>query len=977
MKDQSSTGLALPGTVRVNLPVDIRLLGHFELSDPAGGLIAISGERQRALLAMLAVETPRPVSVDRLVEELWGEAPIDAPEAALQVAISRLRKTIGASAVVTVPGGYRIDVRSGSIDVDRFRAHTRRGRQLLILGHPGQAAEAFRQALAQWRGRVLEDLDRFDFATAAARRLEEERLDVVEWLMDAMLQTGGHQLVVGDLAGLAESHPTRERLWYQLMIALYRSGRQAEALKAYSRLSSMLGRELGIAPSPEIADLEERILLHDPALSDPGSTIPAVHGDSPDPELVSFKPGELIVEEGMPARSVYWIEHGEVEVYRRTPEGDQVLALLGRGRYFGELASLLGTGRTASVRAVTATTLSIHTVSGFRHRLGVEQIRAAHPDRPVDLLVDLVGRGDYLSAYDEASSMIETGETSPHVRYLAVLALAKAGATALARRRYTALGLDSEDPATISSRLAEDIAALLPRLDKDLALASAGEESIGWASRSAAGYESAYRRLASSYLGTNAATLWLLAGEAERSRSLAETVLASGIEEDGSYWSAVTEAECALLLGRIDQASSALERAGGASDSDHAARATTLKQLRLVCRMQGIDESILRPVKNPTVIHYTGHRISSAVGGRFPAAEESRVAEDLRQRLASLGVGIGFGSLAAGADILAAEALLGLGAELHVVLPFERDEFVRVSVAPAGEQWVERFERCLAAASRVVTAIRGEYLDDPVLFDFCARIAMGDALVRAGVLETDVVQVAVWDGDHRGGDAGTEVDVARWRATGNQCIVIPVGNGSPAPLSAADRSKRQIRGLVFADVAGFSILSDAQVLAFQDLVMAAMGKVVARYETNLLAGRTWGDGVYLVFDDICAAAECALELQGTLAGLDLERAGLDSLRGMRVAAHAAPVFDGWDPIGGNRLFYGSGVTHAARIEPRTPEGEVYVTHPFAALAVLEGERGFECKYVGTIQAAKGYGPVSLYSLHASAGGEAVRTVTER
>jgi adenylate cyclase len=85
---------------------------------------------------------------------------------------------------------------------------------------------------------------------------------------------------------------------------------------------------------------------------------------------------------------------------------------------------------------------------------------------------------------------------------------------------------------------------------------------------------------------------------------------------------------------------------------------------------------------------------------------------------------------------------------------------------------------------------------------------------------------------------------------------------------------------------------------------------------------------------------------------------------MRVAAHAATVFDGWDPIGGNRLFYGSGVTHAARIEPRMPEGEVYVTHPFAAQAVLEGERGFECKYVGTIRAAKGYESVSLYSLHA-------------
>src|SRR5690606_11225686 len=130
--------------------------------------------------------------------------------------------------------------------------------------------------------------------------LEGERIDVVEWLMEAVLQAGDHQMVVGELAGLAEAHPTRERLWYLLMLALYRCGRQAEALRAFARLRSLLGEELGIEPSRALSDLEERILLHDPLLDDHDPDGPAVYGDE-EPHLISFKPGDVIVEEGTPA----------------------------------------------------------------------------------------------------------------------------------------------------------------------------------------------------------------------------------------------------------------------------------------------------------------------------------------------------------------------------------------------------------------------------------------------------------------------------------------------------------------------------------------------------------------------------------------------------------------------------------------------------------------------------------------------------
>ena len=945
---------------RVDLPVDIRLLGPLEVADAAGSPMEVRGARQRALLASLASAYPRMVTTDTLVDQLWNGAG-DVDDSNLQVVVSRLRSAIGPDAVEKTQGGYRLNAAVGSIDIDRFRQHTKRGRQLLTLGNPAEAAEAFRQGLAQWTERPLADLSDFDFSNEIARELEAERLDVVEWLMEAEMQSGNHNLVVGELAGLSEKHATRERLWHLLMLALYRSGRQADALRAYQRVSEILGEELGIEPSPELKDLEERILLHDPALTGVGS-VEAELGWTSEPRLVTFKRGDVIVEEGAPATTVYWIEEGAVEVYHGGGSRDQVLARLTKGQYFGELASLLGSRRTASVRALEPTTVSVHSVASFRQRLGVERTIEPFVAAPSENVREAMRRGDYLSAYDSAMELIEHGDADPGLRYLAVLSLARAGATALARRRFDDLGLSGIDRSAVSENLAEDISALIPRLDKDMALASGEDERSGWATRSARGYESAYGDSGSPYLGSNAATMWLMAGDRERARSLATEVLES-LEDPELYWDLVIAAECALVMGKQDVAEDFLVRAGAASDSDRASKATTLRQLRNVCAMTGIDERILTPIANESVVHYTGHRVSpEGEGGRFPADQAERVAEELATLFEERNVGVGYGSLAAGADILAAEALLARGAELHVVLPFDRDEFIRASVASAGDEWVSRFERCLASATRVTSATTGEYLNDPTLFDFCAQIAMGDALVRADDLQSEAFQVAVWDGAGHGGAAGTEVDAARWKANGKETVVVEVGSGEPPSPNLGGGGRRQVRGLVFADFAGFSTLTDAQIIVFQEEVMGRLSSVVSRFDGELMSGRTWGDGLHLVFSDVAPAASCALALQAEVNQLDFNGLGLGGVRGMRIAAHAAPVFDGWDPIGGTRLFYGTGVTKTARIEPRTPEGSVYVTHAFAALAVLSGEATFESTYVGTIQAAKGYGPVALYSL---------------
>ena len=581
---------------------------------------------------------------------------------------------------------------------------------------------------------------------------------------------------------------------------------------------------------------------------------------------------------------------------------------------------------------------------------------------------DLINTGQYLAAYDAAMTEVRDGSDDAATRYLAILALKRSGATLQALNRLHAFGLDSGSQGDLPTDLAESISALGPGLAKDMALRSGGESKRVWAEQSAKGYEASFQKYPSAYLAANAATMWTLFGDETRAAVAASSALQALVpldqrEGEWRYWEAASEAEAALVLGQETRVTEAIGLAASLSEDRYSIRATTTRQLKLLCGLLGIETTVLDPLSNPGVVHYCGHRIAApGEPGRFPAESEASVADRLRAEFDQRDVGFGFGSLAAGADILAAEALLEKGAELHVTLPFSRQEFVGASVASAGANWVQRFERCLADADSVTTATSGEFLDDPVLFDFCARIAMGDALIRGRDIDSAVHQVAVWDGVPTAGAAGTALDVANWQAAGRETTVVGVERSGPH-IPSKSEPRREVRGLIFGDFAGFSTLSDAQVLVFQEEVMGGLARAIAPFRRHVLSSNTWGDGLYMVLDGVSAAAECALAIQEEIVQMDFGAMGLGSLGNMRVAAHAAPVFEGRDPISGDRSFFGADVTRAARIEPATPEGEIYVTHPFASLAVLAGGRSFETQYVGTIPTAKGYGDLPLFALH--------------
>ena len=273
--------------------VEVRLLGPLEVRD-GGTVLALGPRRQRALLARLALAAGRTVPAEQLLDDLWGEQPPGSAAKMIQVYVSGLRKVLPPGRLATRPPGYALRLEPGEADLSRFERLALDGRAALGAGDAGRAAGLLADALDLWRGPPLAEFTE-PFADLERARLEDFRLACEEDRLDAELALGRHSALVGELEALAARHPLRERLRAQLVLALYRSGRQAEALAAYTAFRRHLADELGLDPSPALRELEGRILAQDPALAvpatAPGERLPSaalpVAGPRADPEPVA------------------------------------------------------------------------------------------------------------------------------------------------------------------------------------------------------------------------------------------------------------------------------------------------------------------------------------------------------------------------------------------------------------------------------------------------------------------------------------------------------------------------------------------------------------------------------------------------------------------------------------------------------------------------------------------------------------------
>ena len=358
------------------------------------------------------------------------------------------------------------------------------------------------------------------------------------------------------------------------------------------------------------------------------------------------------------------------------------------------------------------------------------------------------------------------------------------------------------------------------------------------------------------------------------------------------------------------------------------------------------------------------------------AIHAATVAADIAALLEGMRIGAAYGSLAAGADILFAEALLGQGVALNVVLPFATDDFIEQLVRPAGEAWVTRFEACLAAAKTVRFATEDAYLGDDQLFTYCSSLAMGLASLCARHLHAPLMQLAVWDGVvDEGAIAGTAADMSAWREAGHPVKIVPIGPDvnveklPPWHRPKVARGRRDTRAMLFGDIHGFSKLTDAQLPPFTDKIMGTLGEVARRHKQHIAFVNTWGDGIFVVFRDAGRAAACALDMQDAMSAIDLEAAGLPETLKLRLGGHLGPVYELDDPVTDRPNYYGAHVSRAARIEPITPEGCVYVTETFAAMLALYNAGQFSCDYVGNTEMAKHYGRLRMFLLRRARDGK--------
>ncbi len=383
-----------------------------------------------------------------------------------------------------------------------------------------------------------------------------------------------------------------------------------------------------------------------------------------------------------------------------------------------------------------------------------------------------------------------------------ITTLARAGALARAEALFAEGGYDSatNDPAAL---------AVKGRLTKDRGLLASGGERARLFKEAAACYASADALATAPYLLINVATLTLLAGDAKRASDIAAVVLErlgkKGVAET-PYWLAATRAEARLLRGTVPGAREALAEAVGIDPKGWDDHACTLHQLGLVLDAQGLSKDWLDPFRPPRSLHFAGHL------GIAPD-DPGKLKEEVAAFVAEERIGFAWGALAAGADIIIAEALLEAGVALHVVLPTTEKAFIAQSITPYDPAWLTRFHTCLdAATSRIeATRIAGGY--EPNATALAADMAMGGALLNARALESSALQLLVIDeGDGLYGDgAYTARDGTAWAAAGHRQRMIrhPRDNGVAASAWKKEgRTDRRLAALIHVSLDGVDALDD-------------------------------------------------------------------------------------------------------------------------------------------------------------------------
>ena len=669
--------------------------------------------------------------------------------------------------------------------------------------------------------------------------------------------------------------------------------------------------------------------------------------------------------------------------------------------HVGPVASAPGTGpaiadaeQAALVRNLDDAGMTLVALLDLERKLSTfRKLGATLPEVDRALGERLLRLGEPILAYDVVTESLRSfpeGRKDQRLRQLQGLALARIGDTETARGLLEDLSREPhDDPA-----LLEETLGILARTYKDLGTRGVGRDpsqARADVTRALALYRASYDRTGDYYPGINAATLALLLDDPDLARDLAGRVrdrcaaemeeVEAGSHPGDRYWLAATLGEAELILGRADEARVWYHKAEviGMNTRRFGDMGSTFAQAeRLLLPKLGLPGSTLNELfPMPGVAVLVGHMIDrpGRASRRFPQKLAGQVKAVLMRRLEESGVRIGYASAACGADLLFLESILELGGEVHVVLPYRGDLFRKdcVDVIP-GSDWGERYDHVLGQAK--VREVSSHKLGDGgVSYDYANQVLHGLARMHAGQLGVELSHLAVWDRKPASGLGGTATSVERWMRAGLDVAIIDVAaledanvetadarGRSPLPASAPPDLSAEIAVFLFGDVVGFSKLEEPQLPPFRDHFLGLIARMIDELPLSVrpLKRNTWGDAVYLVFPGVRAAGQFALALRDRIARADWTAVGLPAELTMRIGLHAGPAYRCVDPITERLRFLGSHISHAARIEPVAPPGQVYASQAFAALAAAERVTDFVCRYIGQMPLAKGYGIYPTY-----------------
>lgn len=599
--------------------------------------------------------------------------------------------------------------------------------------------------------------------------------------------------------------------------------------------------------------------------------------------------------------------------------------------------------------------------------------------------LNILENGQPSLAYEIFSEGLSLFPSHPRLNYLTALSLARAGSTNSAKNILEKLvpKLNGTDPLVV------DAVSLLGRLAKgqwEICPSALKRSEI--AQIALKHYQQAYQISGDYFPGINYASMLMLAGEKHESVRVARELmnLCAGLISDGisDYWLYATCAEACLLLGDQVGATGYYLKARIIAGKQFGNLASSRRQVKLLSNALEIDPAVMRALEMPKVATFTGHMLDQPdrLFPRFPAEAETKVASLIEHSINSHGVEFAYCSAACGADIIFIEAMLNRGAEVHVTLPFAKHEFIQTSVAFAGEQWVRRFEAVLDSVATVDYSTKEAYYGDNVLFDYCTSVIFGKCLLHANQLQAEPLLIAAISVDETASLRGGSLDnLQRWRNLGHQVDLINLANldvAPPASLGAVVaetvvldsqnpdlRNPRVIKVMLFADVVGFSKIEEGVAPNFFLNFLSAIAKVIDKHIPTFK--NTWGDGLFMVYDDIESAANAALSIRDVVAETDWNLHGLPSDTNIRIGMHAGPVYSAFDPIIGSTNYFGGHVNRAARIEPITAPGTVYLTEQAACLLAISDCDDFICDHIGKLELAKNFGEEKLYCLNWSDG----------